>query len=94
MIFNLHPSISCLPSPQLTLPECTQARFGHTLTACRMCPDRVNTTTFGGCPQYVIGADAKEKLAETTVMEFGELNTHCTLHCIVCDLNRATSDVY
>ena len=72
MIFNLHPSISCLPSPQLTLPEGTRPRFGHTLTACRMCPNRVNTTTFGGCPQYVLGGDAKQKLAETTVMEFGE----------------------
>ena len=73
---NLHPSVSCLPSLQLTLPEGTQARFGHTLTACRMCPDRINTTTFGGCPKFVFGDDAKQKLSETTVMEFGEYNTH------------------
>ena len=40
--------------------------------ACRMCPGRVHTTTFGGCPQFVLGHDAKQKLAETLVMEFGE----------------------
>ena len=72
MILNLHPPVSCLPSPQLTLPEGTQARFGHTLTACRMCPGRVHATTFGKCPKYVRGDDAKQKLAETLVMEFGE----------------------
>ena len=72
MILNLHLPVSCHPSPQLALPEGTQAQFGHTLTACRMCPGGVHSTTFGGCPQYVFGADAKQKLAETTVMEFGE----------------------
>ena len=74
MILNLHPPVSCLPSPQLTLPEGTPPRWGHTLTACRMCPGRVHATTFGGCPDYVYGQpdDAQPKLAETTVMEFGE----------------------
>ena len=93
MILNLHPSAQLSPSPQLTLPEDTQARFGHTFTACRMCPDQVNATSFGGCPKFVFGDYAKQKLAETTVMEFGEQNTHCTLHCIVCDLNSAMNDV-
>ena len=41
---------------------------------------------FGGVPEGQVGKpnDAKQKLAETTVMEFGEYNTHCTLHCILC----------
>ena len=72
MILNLYPSVSCFLSPQLTLPEGIQARFGHTLTACRMFPGQVYATTFGGCPNYVLGDDAKQKLSETTVMEFGE----------------------
>ena len=68
MILNSHPSVTCLPSSQLTLPEGTQARFGHTLMACKMCPGRVHATTLGGCPKYAHG----QKLAETFVMEFGE----------------------
>ena len=74
MILNLHPPVSCLPSPQLTLPEGTQARFGHTLTPCGVCPGRVHATTFGGCPKYEreISEDDHQKLAETTVMEFGK----------------------
>ena len=64
-----------LPSlTQLTLPEGTQPRWGHTLTACSVCPGRVHTTTFGGVPEGQLGKldDAKQKLAETTVMEFGK----------------------
>ena len=74
MILNLHPPVSCLPSPQLTLPEGTQAHCGHTITACRMCSGRVHATTFGGCPNLLLGQldDAQPKIAETTVMEFGE----------------------
>ena len=72
VILNLHPLVSCFPSSQLTLPEGTQARWGHTITACRMCPGRVHATTFGGCPKYLHGNDAQQKLAETLVMEFGE----------------------
>ena len=74
----IHESISTchIPSlsPQLTLPEGTQPRRGHTLTACSVCPGRIHTTTFGGIPagQFGILDDAKEKLAETIVMEFGE----------------------
>ena len=76
MVLNLHPSVSCLLSPQLTLPEGTQVRFGHTLTACRMCPGRVHAIAFGGSPkwEYHLGKaeDAHLKLTETTVMEFGK----------------------
>ena len=71
---SLYLPVTCLPSPQLTLPEGTQPRWGHTLTACSVCPGRIHTTTFGGIPEGQIGKpdDAKQKLAETTVMEFGE----------------------
>ena len=64
-----------LPSlTQLTLPEGTQPRWGHTLTACSVCPGRVHATTFGGVPEGQLekSDDAKQKLAETTVMEFGK----------------------
>ena len=62
------------PSPQLTLPEGTQPRWGHTLTACSVCPGRVHATTFGGVPEGQWGKpdDAAQKLAETTVMEFSK----------------------
>ena len=71
---SLYLPVTCLPSPQLTLPEGTQPRWGHTLTACRMCPGRIHATTFGGCPKYEreISGDDHQKLAETTVMEFGK----------------------
>ena len=74
MILNLYPLVSSLLSSQLTLPEGAQARCGHTLTACRMCPGRVHATTFGGCPKHRFGQpdDDRPKIAETTVMEFGE----------------------
>ena len=62
-----------LPSLQLTLPEGTQPRYGHTVTSFRI-NDRVHVTTFGGCPDFVMGRsdDDCPKLADTTVMEFGE----------------------
>ena len=44
-----------------------------------MCPGRIHVTKFGGSPkwEYHLGksADAHLKVAETTVMEFGEYNT-------------------
>ena len=40
-----------------------------------MCLARVHATTFGGSPKFVFRDDAKQKLAETTVKEFGEYNT-------------------
>ena len=78
---NPHPPVSCLPSPQLILPEGTQPRWGHTLTSCTMGESRIHATTFGGSPSY----DPKRtwvthpKLADTTVLEFGEQNEVCTL---------------
>ena len=100
-ILNLHPPVSCLPSPQLTLPEDTQPRNGHTLTACKMEESRVHATTFGGCPSYDPKAtdDSLPKLADTTVLEFGEQNTyHTTVACpftlLYCGFNRALIDIH
>ena len=82
-ILNVHPPVSCLPSPQLTLPEGTQPRYAHTLTAFKMDQGRVHATTFGGCPSFDPDRpdDDDPKLADTAVLEFGEQNTyHTTLH--------------
>ena len=66
------PWIMLLPSLQLTLPEGTQPRWGHTITSFRLDEDRVHATTFGGCPEYDSNRSDGPKLADTTVMEFGE----------------------
>ena len=69
----MHHGLCGVPSLQLTLPEGTQPRRGHTVTSFPI-NDRVHATTFGGCPDFVLGRpfDDCPKLAETTVMEFGE----------------------
>ena len=64
-----------LPSLQLTLPEGTQPRHGHTVTSFPISEDKVHATTFGGCPADYDPSrsyDDDPKLADTTVMEFGE----------------------
>ena len=63
-----------LPSPQLTLPEGVQPRMYHTVTAFSFGTGRTQVTMFGGCPKWEWGKshDALPKLAETTVLEFGE----------------------
>ena len=73
----MHHVLCCLPSLQLTLPEGTQPRYGHTVTSFRLEEDRVHATTFGGCPEYDLNRslDDDPKLADTTVMEFGEWNS-------------------
>ena len=103
---NLHPPFSCLPSPQLTLPKGTQPRWGHTLTSCRMGENRIHVTTFGGGSKYYPGIKDSDipKLADTTVLEFGEQNTfHCTIYWVVCSLtlsycvnqlNRSLIDIH
>ena len=69
----MHHGLCCLHSLQLTLPEGTQPRYGHTVTSFPI-NDRVHATTFGGCPDFVTNRsdDDSPKLAETTVMEFGK----------------------
>ena len=83
------PPVSCLPSPQLTLPKGTQPRWGHTLTSCTMVESRVHATTFGGCPSLDPNGTFEDdpKLADTSVMEFGEQNTSIfiTLGCMFID---------
>ena len=83
---GLHPAVSCLPSPQLTLPEDTQPRQGHTLTSCRMGESRIHATTFGGSPSYhpYRSVDDDPKLADTMVLEFGEQSTHHLYHVLGC----------
>ena len=89
--YYLHLPVGCLPTLQLTLPEGTLPRFAHTVTACAVCPGVVHATTFGGCPKYVYGDDAKEKLANTTVMEFSECNMHCAMLVDAVHTRWATS---
>ena len=62
------------PSPQLTLPEGAQPRMWHTVTAFSLWPGRTQVTMYGGCPKWEWGKsdDTQPKLAETTVLEFGE----------------------
>ena len=103
---NPHPPVSCHSSPQLTLPEGTQPRYGHTLTSCRMGESRTHVTTFGGGSKYYVGIKDSDvpKLADTTVLEFGEQNTfHCTIYWVVCSLtlsycvnqlNRSLIDIH
>ena len=103
---NLHPPVSYHSSPQLTLPEGTQPRWGHTLTCCRMGESRTHVTTFGGGSKYYVGIKDSDipKLADTTVLEFGEQNTfHCTIYWVVCSLtlsycvnqlNRSLIDIH
>ena len=75
---NPHPPVSCHSPPQLTLPEGTQPRWGHTLTCCRMGESRVHATTFGGCSLYdhKTSINDRPKLADTMVLEFGAQSTH------------------
>ena len=63
-----------LPSLQLTLPEGTLPRHGHTVTSYQVGDNNIHATTFGGCPDLDLSrsADDEPKLADTTVMEFGE----------------------
>ena len=70
----MHHGLCCPPSLQLTLPKGTQPRHAHTVTSFRLDEDRVHATTFGGCPEYdpSRSLDDHPKLADTTVMEFGE----------------------
>ena len=64
-----------LPPLQLTVLEGTQPRHGHTVTSFPISEDKVHATTFGGCPADLDSSGSDDdlpKLADTTVMEFGE----------------------
>ena len=60
--------------PQLTLPGDVQPRMYHTATALSLGPGRTQVNMFGGCPKFESKKtdDAQQKLAKTTVLEFGE----------------------
>ena len=71
----MHHGLCSFPSLQLPLPKGTQPRYGHTVTSFRLDEERVHATTFGGCPADYDPSrsdDDLPKLADTTVMEFGE----------------------
>ena len=66
---------------QLTLPKGVQPRMWHTVTALSLGPGRTQVTMFGGCQKWEKGKsdDLQQKLAKTTVLEFGKQNTYATL---------------
>ena len=70
----MYHGLCSFPSLQLTLPEGTQPRWGHTVTSFQLDEETVLTATFGGCQEYDLkrSEDDEPKLADTTVMEFGE----------------------
>jgi len=50
---------------------------------------RTHVTAFGGSPSFDPDKSPKDKpkLADTTVLEFGEQNTyHCTMYWVVCSV--------
>ena len=53
---------------------------------------------FGGCPKYERGksSDALQKLAKTTVLDFGEQNTHNSIRSLAVSglfISFTTSDL-
>jgi len=70
----MHHGLWGLPSLQLTLPEGTQPRWGHTVTSYQVDKRSIHVTTFGGSPEWDFkkSYDDDPKLDDTTVMEFGE----------------------
>ena len=77
-------SIQLRISHQLTLPEGTQSRMWHTATALSLGPGQTQVIMFGGCPKWERkkSLDAQQKQAKTTVLEFGEQNTHIIIHSL------------
>ena len=71
-------------STQLTLPGDAQPRMWHIATALSFGPGWTQVTMFGGCPKFESekSDDAQQKLAKTTVLDFGEQNTHNSIHSL------------
>ena len=88
MLFNINstPYIS----PQLILPGDAQPRELHTATVLSLGPGRTQVTMFGGCPKWEWGksVDTQQKLAKTTVLDFGERNTHNSIHSLAVIMFR------
>ena len=59
---------------QLTLSEGAQTRLRHTTMALSLRPGRTQVVMYGGCPKWQWGKSEydQQKLAKTTVLEFGE----------------------
>ena len=72
--FSLMP-YQFLSSSQFTLPENVRPQILHTTTAINLGLTRTQVTMFGGCPKWwgeAKSVHAKQKLADTTLLEFGE----------------------
>lgn len=66
----------CHDHLQVTLPDGTLPRWGHSVTAITVCPGLEDVIMFGGrTDEYVPNKLMKDfhRIAETTIMTFGEL---------------------
>ena len=56
----------------------------HTATALSLGPGRTQVTMFGGCPKWEMTKSfyTLQKLAKTTVLDFGEQNKHISIHSL------------
>ena len=65
----------CCDDVQVTLPDGTLPRRGHSLTAINLCPGLEDVISFGGVPDYDANRPLKDypRLAETMIITFGEL---------------------
>ena len=61
---------------QVTLSEDMQPRDLHTATAFSLAPGLTEVAMFGGSPKRVPG---QPRIAETTVLQFGESSNCCCL---------------
>ena len=99
LLFNsLSISTQLSPSPQLILPEGAQPRMWHTATALSLGPGWTQVTVFGGSPKLEGGKsdNAQQKLAKTTVLDFGEHNTYNSIHSFAVSglfISCTTSDL-
>ena len=99
LLFNsLSLSTQLSPSRQLILPEGAQPRMWHTGTALSLGPGWTQVTMFGGCPKLESGKsdNAHQKLAKTTVLDFGEQNTYNSIHSFAVSslfISCTTSDL-
>ena len=77
---------------QVTVPS-LQSRFYHSATAFSLSPGLTEVTIFGGCPNVPSNAkyDADfPKIANTTVLRFGESHLMCVSHTSHRSFDRDT----
>ena len=65
----------CCDDVQVTLPDGTLPRLGHSLTTINLCPGLEDVISFGGSPDYDSRQPLKERprMAETMIITCGEL---------------------